>query len=247
MKFEVGSSKFESGSYSRDFLKRFLRNARGFGNYPDFLAKTGESLVRSWLRSVPTLVERPFVFSCQVCVVLDEVHKTIFTKWLEEHSSSIVRVARAYTLTQDECQDLSQEILLQAWSSISKFEGKASPATWFYRIALHTALNWRRNDRPRRLRQQPWLTVQEPVVDPADVVRLTEKRELVARLYTAIHQLHKADVALVLLYLENMSYRDIAGVLGITESNVGVKLNRLQKKLADLMNSVPAEGERHES
>ena len=62
--------------------------------------------------------------------------------WLGEHSSSVMKVARAYTLTSEECQDLAQEILLQAWRSLPKFEGKASAATWFYRVALHTAMNW---------------------------------------------------------------------------------------------------------
>ena len=75
--------------------------------------------------------------------------------WLGEHGSSVMKVARAYTLTSDECQDLAQEILLQAWRSLPNFEGKASPATWFYRVALHTAMNWHRKDKPRRSRQQP--------------------------------------------------------------------------------------------
>ena len=74
--------------------------------------------------------------------MLGEADESLFTRWLEKHSASIIQVARAYTLNSDECQDLAQEILLQAWRSLSKFEGKSSPATWFYRVALHTAMNW---------------------------------------------------------------------------------------------------------
>ncbi|MGZ0168774.1 MAG: sigma factor [Planctomycetales bacterium] len=59
----------------------------------------------------------------------DDDQKSLFTDWRGEHSSSVMKVARAYTLTSDECQDLAQEILLQAWRSLSKFEGKASAAT----------------------------------------------------------------------------------------------------------------------
>ena len=81
-------------------------------------------------------------------------------KWLDEHGSSVMKVARAYTLTDDECQDLAQEILLQAWRSLPNFNGKASAATWFYRVALNTAMNWHRQDRPRRAKQQPLLEVQ---------------------------------------------------------------------------------------
>jgi RNA polymerase sigma-70 factor, ECF subfamily len=164
--------------------------------------------------------------------VFDQDHRAIFTKWLEEHSSSVIQVARAYTLTKDECQDLAQEILLQAWSSIPKFEGKASPATWFYRVALHTAMNWHRKERPRRLRQKPLLEVQTLAAPSVDSSEQIEQRELVEQLYQAIHRLPKTDVALVLLYLDDMSYREIASVLGISEVNVGVKLSRAKIALA---------------
>ena len=144
-------------------------------------------------------------------------------------------VARAYTVTSKECQDLAQEILLQAWQSASKFQGKASPATWFYRVALHTAMNWHRNDRPRRSRQQPLMEVHGLATDGADSAEQIQHQETVEQLYRAIHQLRKTDAALVLLYLDELSYREMAEVLGISESNVGVKLNRAKKALSELM------------
>lgn len=174
-------------------------------------------------------------------------HQGIFTQWLAEHGSSILKVARAYTVSSAECQDLAQEILLQAWRSISKFEGKASPATWFYRVALQTAMNWHRNDRPRRLHQQPLLEVHALAVESTNTCEKIEQREMVERLYQAIHQLPQGDVALVLLYLDEMSYREMASVLGISESNVGVKLNRAKKALAALLDAAPAKGEFDES
>jgi RNA polymerase sigma-70 factor, ECF subfamily len=155
--------------------------------------------------------------------------------WLEDHGSSVMKVARAYTLTSDECQDLAQEILLQAWRSLPKFEHKASPATWFYRVALHTAMNWQRKDKPRRARQQPLLEVQVLATEGADSVEQAQQRETVEQLYNAIQQLPKADAALVLLYLDELSYREMAEVLGISESNVGMKLNRAKKALSALM------------
>ncbi len=168
--------------------------------------------------------------------MLDEDHKSIFTKWLEEHSSSVIKVARAYTLTSEECQDLAQEILLQAWCSMPKFEGKASAATWFYRVALHTAMNWHRKDRPRRSRQQPFFELQELATEASESAEQVQQRETVEQLYKAIHKLPKTDAALVLLYLDELSYREIAEVLGITESHVGVKLNRAKQALSTLMN-----------
>jgi RNA polymerase sigma-70 factor (ECF subfamily) len=172
----------------------------------------------------------------------DEDQKSLFLSWLDEHGLSVMKVARAYTLTSEECRDLAQEILLQVWRSLPKFEGRASAATWFYRVALHTAMNWHRKDKPRRSRQQPFLEAQAVACHGADCAEQAQKRETVERLYEAIHQLPKADAALVLLYLDEMSYREMAEVLGISESNVGVKLNRAKKALGELM-----KGGSHES
>jgi len=168
--------------------------------------------------------------------LLEEDHKSLFMTWLGEHGSSVVKVARAYTLTSDECQDLAQEILLRAWQSLPNFRGEASPATWFYRVALQTAMNWQRNDKPRRARQQPLLEVQAVVTEGCDIGEQAQQRETVEQLYNAIHQLPKTDAALVLLYLDELSYREMAEVLGISESNVGIKLNRAKKALSVLMN-----------
>lgn len=174
--------------------------------------------------------------------MLDDEHKLLFLNWLDAHGAAVMKVARAYTLSHEECQDLAQEILLQAWRSLPKFEQRASAATWFYRVALQTAMNWKRKDTPRRATQQPLMDVQFVAAEGEDSGVQAEQRETVERLYAAIQQLPKGDAALVLLYLDELSYREMAEVLGISESNVGVKLNRAKKKLGDLM-----KGETHES
>ena len=168
--------------------------------------------------------------------MVDNDQKSLFTDWLREHSSAVMKVARAYTLTSEECQDLAQEILLQAWRSLPNYEGKASAATWFYRVALQTAMNWQRKDKPRRSRQQPFVEVQVLATEGHDSAEQAQHRETVEHLYQAIHQLPTTDAALVLLYLDELSYREMAEVLGISESNVGVKLNRAKKALCALMN-----------
>jgi len=171
----------------------------------------------------------------------DEDQKSLFMNWLREHGPSVVKVARAYTFTADDCQDLAQEILLQAWRSLPSFAGNSQPATWFYRVALNTAMNWQRKDKPRRARQKPLLEVQPISTEAPDDGQL-QHRDTVDQLYKAINQLPKTDAALVLLYLDELSYREMADVLGISESNVGVKLSRAKKALAELM-----KGASHES
>ena len=162
----------------------------------------------------------------------DDEHKAMFLKWLDDHSSSVMKVARAYTLTSEDTQDLAQEILLQAWRSLPRFNGYASSSTWFYRVALNTAMNWQRKDKPRRSKQHVLLEIHDAAPRRPDTA---EQKETVERLYEAIHQLPKTEAALVLLYLDDLSYREMADVLGISESNVGTKLNRAKKALSELM------------
>ena len=170
-----------------------------------------------------------------------EPAKALFKTWLQEHGGTVLKVARAYTLTEEDRQDLTQEILLQAWCSLAQFEGRASAPTWFYRVALNTALGWHRKERRCRERQQPLIGVEDLPMTGADSAQQLHQREVVERLYAAIRQLPKADGALVLLYLDDLSYREMADVLGISENHVGVKLNRARKALGELMKEVTYE------
>ena len=165
----------------------------------------------------------------------DESREAVFRSWLGQHGGTVLKVARAYTRTAEDCQDLAQEILLQVWRSVPQFEGRASASTWVYRVALNTALAWRRKERRRQARQRPLLEVEDLSAAGPDSPQRLPQREEVERLYAALRQLPEADVALVLLYLDDLSYRQMAEVLGISESNVGVKLRRAKKALAELM------------
>lgn len=165
----------------------------------------------------------------------NENPEALFKDWLNEHSGAVLKVARAYTLTSEDCQDLAQEILLQVWRSLPQFQWRASASTWIYRVALNTALGWHRKERRRQSRQQPMFEVEDlPIAEP-ECSQQVAQRETVEQLYNAIHQLPKTDAALVLLHLEEMSYREMADVLGISENNVGVKLSRAKKALSELM------------
>ena len=134
-----------------------------------------------------------------------------------------------------------QEILLQVWQSLSRFQGRASASTWFYRVALNTALGWHRNEHRRQARLQPFFQVDDLSVAGLDGTQQIVQREVVERLYAAIRQFPKTEASLVLHYLDDFSYRQMAEVLGISETNVGVKLNRTKKALSELMNEEPHE------
>jgi RNA polymerase sigma-70 factor (ECF subfamily) len=173
--------------------------------------------------------------------LLNENPESLFKSWLNEHGAAVLKVARAYTRTTEDRQDLVQEILLQVWQSLPRFQGRASASTWFYRVALNTALGWHRTEHRRRIRQQPILEIADLSAAGLDSAQQAVEREVVERLYAAIRQLPKTEAALVLLYLDDFSYRHMAEVLGISETNVGVKLNRAKKALSELMNEEPHE------
>ena len=160
----------------------------------------------------------------------------VFKRWLKQHTGLIFKIARSFAPSESDCDDLVQEILLQLWRSLPGFQGKAKESTWIYRVALYTALAWQRSEYKRRPAHEPLVDIVE-LAEPEDPLE-RERNELVERLYEAIRRLPKIDAALMLLYLDDLSYREIGEVLGISVTNVGVKLNRLRKTLAELMKEV---------
>jgi RNA polymerase sigma-70 factor (ECF subfamily) len=161
--------------------------------------------------------------------------ETLYKTWLREYGGIALKVARAYTRAPEDCDDLVQEILLQVWRSLRQFEGRSCASTWFYRVALNTAIGWRRKEHRRRARQQPLFAEEDFPAIESDSAQQAQQREAVERLYVAIRQLPKTDAAVVLLDLDDLNYRQMAEILGISESNVGVKLNRARRALGKLL------------
>ncbi len=152
--------------------------------------------------------------------------KKIFNKWLKEHKGLFFKVTRAYAFSQHDREDLFQEISIQVWNSIPNFRGDSKTSTWIYRVALYTAIAWAR-------REKKHTDVKQPL--GKSTYTLTETHgstdNLLDWLYEQIARLNEIDRSLILLLLDGFSYKEISSILGISESNVGVKINRIKKIL----------------
>jgi RNA polymerase sigma-70 factor (ECF subfamily) len=160
--------------------------------------------------------------------VLDSEREYIFNEWLAGHKGILFKVVHAYAFEHADRQDLFQEVIIQIWRSVDAFRGESSVPTWMYRVALNTAIAWtRREDRHQRGKQPL------AVVEGLRTTSSSDGRDpRVEWLYRQIAQLKDVDRSVALLMLDGFSYREIAAVVGITESNVGVKINRIKAALA---------------
>ena len=162
-----------------------------------------------------------------------------FLELIRDNRGRLRRLARAYASGDAGERDLYQEMLLQAWRSLPSFEGRSSPDTWLYRVALNTALD---HDRSEERRRDARIDDEHPLQDRGfeRPDRRYEEREELERLYAAIERLEDADRALVLMYLEEKSYAEMAEVLGISENYVGVKLHRIRESLSGMLSEEEA-------
>jgi len=158
-------------------------------------------------------------------------HELQFRQWLSEHTGLLVKVVRSFAEGPADQDDLFQEILLQVWLSLPNFRDESKPTTWLYRVALNTALAWKRSEKKRRGRQGP-LPISDSAAQMTTSADMERDSQVVDQLYAAIRALPLAKRALVVLYLDGFTYREISEVVGISESNVGVSLNRIKRELA---------------
>lgn len=150
-----------------------------------------------------------------------------FKSFVTENMGIITHICRAYASSDEELKDLIQEVTIQLWRSHKKFKGNSKISTWVYRVTLNVCLAI---SRKKRISTEPINNI-----DIQDNPDQTEK-EQIEQLYRAIKKLREADRAIILLYLEKKSYQEISDILGMTVSNVGVKVNRLKDKLKVMIN-----------
>ncbi len=153
-----------------------------------------------------------------------------FLDLIQSHRGAILKVCYLYEDNSENRQDLYQEILLQLWRSFPTFRGDSSAGTWIYRVAFNTAVTvFRSNSKKTRVASFD-LSEEELSHWPEQ-----ETEDLSQSLFRAIGQLNGLDKALVLLYLEDKSYQEMAEISGLSVSNVGVRLNRIKQKLSEII------------
>jgi len=165
-----------------------------------------------------------------------------FTDWLEEHGAIVRKLSLAYAPMAADTADLHQEMLVQLWRSLPRFQGQAKVSTWIYRVCLNTALTWRRGENRRLAR-----IVAEPAPLPVAASEHTGPAEVHARrdlhdqLLQAVRMLPPAERTVCVLALDGLAYAEIAQVTGMTENHVGVALSRARQKLSQIMKGISDE------
>lgn len=159
-----------------------------------------------------------------------------FQHIIDEHYGILFKIGRAYTQEEADFEDLYQEMLIQLWKSYSRFRGQAKLSTYIYRVALNTALTHQRKQR----KQSQLLSLNEgsrQIVDNShsELIKVQQKEQQTQLLYSCIYALKKEDRALILLHLEGKSYDEMAEIMGITITNIGVRLLRCKKRLQKLL------------
>lgn len=161
----------------------------------------------------------------------NEVEINNFLNLISDNKGIIYKICNVYANSHEDRNDLKQEIILQLWKSYHSFKGKSKFSTWMYRIAFNTAVtNIRKSNRHPVIEA---LTVTEE--DYSEKEEIDYLNEDINHLYQAISKLKDVEKAIVMLYLEEKSYKEIGEIIGISEKNVSVKLVRLKQKLKKLM------------
>lgn len=151
----------------------------------------------------------------------------LFLEIMEQHKGILFKVARMYCPDEEDREDLIQEMMIQIWQSIHKYNDQFKMSTWLYRISLNVAISYFRKNKTRTARYTA-LNKQTEQIPTEDK---TEAEQQLNLLEQFISELKEMDKALMILYLEDKSHAEIAGILGISVSNVGTKTGRIKDQL----------------
>ncbi|MDN3652520.1 RNA polymerase sigma factor [Thalassotalea ponticola] len=150
-----------------------------------------------------------------------------YTQHILPYGALIAKVVRAYSYTEQDFEDRYQEVCLQIWRSRHSFKQQSAMSTWIYRIAVNVCLTFAKKERK---------DVQLVEIDNITVSAEHQSRCDIKQLYAAIRQLSELDRAIIVLYLDDYQYKQIAEIIGIKANNIGVRINRIKQQLYKLIN-----------
>lgn|SRR5690606_5751127 len=154
-----------------------------------------------------------------------------FIEMIKTHKGILYKVSNLYCHDAEDRKDLFQEMVLQLWKSFPNFRKDSESSTWMYRVALNTAISNFRRDRKRPERR----SISDDEFQIPDFTDFSDENENLSLLKGAINQLTKIEKAIIMLYLEEKTYQEISEIIGITRTNVGVKLYRIKIKLEKII------------
>ncbi len=152
-----------------------------------------------------------------------------FLTALDENQQKILRICSAYAENDEDKKDLFQEVIVNIWKSMPSFQGKAALGTWMFRITLNVCI---RLQSKRKSKKDRFVDLENISISDikADEGR-EEPYERLAQLRECIKELNDSDKAVITLYLEELPYKEISSITGLTENNVAVKVKRIKEKL----------------
>jgi len=153
--------------------------------------------------------------------------KERFLELVNQHNAIIHKISKVYGETLEDREDLFQDILLNLWKGYPSFRGESKFSTWLYRIALNTCITGYR--KKSKFPKTYSISDRHKVIP--DTGNIPDNGEELRLLYRAIDKLDKLEKAIMILYLEEKSYEEIAEIVGITPNNTGVKITRIKEKL----------------
>jgi len=155
-----------------------------------------------------------------------------FDSFMKEHVGIIQKLCRGYSNTKEDFEDNMQEVSLQLWKSIDRFEGKSKSSTWVYRLTLNVCL-YNLSKRKKRIDRAVDESVIKKTSDQQESLTVSDER--IDMLYDSIATLNPIDRAIIMLYLEKKKHAEIGEIVGLNLVNVGVKVNRIKKKLKTIV------------
>ncbi len=167
----------------------------------------------------------------------EKEQQDIFDAWIGKYRALLFKVVRAYAFTAMDRDDLFQDIAIQVWRSIPSFRHESSEVTWLYRVALNVSIKWSGRERRHVDGRESMEDVQHRLLE-----KVSSLDDRLTWMYEEISRLDEIDRSISLLLLEGFSYKEMSAITGMTESNVGVRINRIKKHLVERSKKITSHG-----